>query len=91
MANYIVSYDLHNQRVYAPVWAYLQTLNGVRLLESLWLVSTSLTAVQIRDGLANVIDADDSIVVVEVSHGAWWAAIRAMPPGVAFLKNHVHA
>ena len=36
MAHFIVSYDLHNQRNYKPVWDRLESWGAVRLLESLW-------------------------------------------------------
>jgi hypothetical protein len=67
MAHYMVSYDLHNQRTYQPVWNHLEKLGGTRLLESLWVLSSNQTATQIRDGLGKVIDHDDSTAVVELN------------------------
>lgn len=39
MAHYIISYDLHKQRTYEPVWKALESWGAVRLLESLWVVT----------------------------------------------------
>jgi hypothetical protein len=51
VAHYIVSYDLHKERVYQPVWNKLEGWGATRLLESLWVLTSNLTASQIRDGI----------------------------------------
>jgi hypothetical protein len=89
MSNYIVSYDLHHQRHYPPLWELLEALGAVRLLESLWVVTTSLTAAQLRDALQRVIDNDDSTAVVELKQGSWWANRLAKPEGVQWLQRNI--
>lgn len=89
MAHYIVSYDLHNQRHYEPVWNLLGQLGATRLLESLWVVTSGLTAVQLRDALDKVIDKDDSTAVVELKSGSFWASQRAKPLGVEWLQRNI--
>ena len=32
MAHFVISYDLHNQRTYKPVWDTLESWGAVRLL-----------------------------------------------------------
>lgn len=87
MSHYVVSYDLHRQRTYEPVWRYLEGLGATRLLESLWVVTSPLNAGQIRDQLAAKGDNDDSFAVIEVRAGSGWATMRAKEPGVAWLKR----
>ena len=91
MANYIVSYDLHNQRHYEPVWKQLEQLGGTRLLESLWVVSTSLNATQLKDVIRNAADNDDSVAVIQLLPGAYWACSRAKEPGVQWLRQNILA
>lgn len=91
MASYIVSYDLHQQRHYQPVWNLLESMGATRLLESLWVITTNLTAAQIRDALQNVIDNDDSTAVIELKPGSWWANRLAKPLGVQWLQRNIMA
>jgi hypothetical protein len=91
MAHFIVSYDLHNQRHYQPVWTQLEAWGATRLLESLWVLSINLTALQVRDGIQVVIDNDDSVAVVEVKQGSWWANRLARPAGVQWLQQNIMA
>jgi len=89
MAHYIVSYDLHKERHYKPVWDTLEGLGATRLLESLWVLTSNLTAVQLRDTMQAVIDSDDSVAVIELKPGSWWACTRAKEPGVAWLRQNI--
>lgn len=66
MAYYVISYDLHKQRTYPPVWALLESWGAVRLLESLWGVTMNTGAGEIRAALDKVVDADDSTAVIEL-------------------------
>ena len=89
MSVFLVSYDLHHDRNYPPVWEYLERLGGNRLLESLWVVNTPLGAGELRGALTSLADNTDSIVVVEAKPGAQWSAIRAKPSGTAMLQGYV--
>ena len=91
MAHFFASYDLHNQRNYQPVWDALDAMGGTRLLESLWVVSSNLTAAQVRDKLKAAADNDDSIAVVELKAGSNWACSRAKEKGVAWLRQNISA
>lgn len=89
MAHFIISYDLHNQRTYQPVWNLLEKWGAVRLLESLWVVTLGNTAAEVRDALNQVIDNDDSVALVELKTGSGWATMRARQPGIAWLKRNI--
>lgn len=88
-ALYLISYDLHQQRFYEPVWDQLRGWEGVHLLESLWVVETSQSAKAIRDAPKDRMDRDDSLVVIQLSPDADWASVRAEPAGVALLERHL--
>jgi len=89
MKNYIISYDLHDQRNYQPVWDLLNRIGAVRLLESLWVVTTAHGSAQIRDALKAAADQDDSIVVIELIAGAEWSSWNAKPAGTNWLTTNV--
>lgn len=90
MQHFIISYDLHRQRTYEPVWEMLEGWGAVRLLESLWVVTTSKGgAGEIRTALQAVIDNDDSLTVIELKAGSQWSAIRAKLAGTAWLSANI--
>lgn len=89
MAHYIASYDLHNQRNYQPVWNALENMGATRLLESLWVVTSNLSAGDIRDRLKNAADSDDSIAVIELKEGSNWGTWNSRPTGVEWLKRNI--
>lgn len=91
MAHYLISYDLHNQRHYQPVWDWLNQVGGTRLLESLWVATLNLSAVQIRDALEQRVDQDDSIVVIELKAGSYWATRLAKTLGMQWLQKNIMA
>jgi CRISPR-associated endonuclease Cas2 len=91
MAHFIISYDLHNQRSYEPVWEKLESWGATRLLESLWVGTINKTATAVRDELGAVIDDDDSVAVVELKQGSYWACTRAKTAGVEWLKRNILA
>jgi hypothetical protein len=73
MALFAVSYDLHNNRQYEPLWSALKSAGGVRLLESFWLLKSTYSAAILRNLLKAQIDADDAVAVIEVTPTADWA------------------
>ncbi len=89
MAHFIISYDLHNQRTYEPVWKVLEDWGAVRVLESLWLVTIDKTSAQVRDTIKTAADDDDSIVVIELKSNSDWASWRGRAAGVAWLKKNL--
>lgn len=91
MRHFMVSYDLQKLQTYTPVWDLLEGWGGVRLLESLWLVSIDRTAHQLRDALNDAVDTDDAVAVIELKSGAGWSTLRAKPAGHAWLAHRIAA
>jgi hypothetical protein len=77
MAIYIVSYDLKQPgQVYEPVWEYFKKFNRCKPLESLYLIETSKSAGQVRDDIHALIDRNDKLLVIQVTHSADWAGAK---------------
>lgn len=73
MAIILVTYDLKAPgRNYEPVHSYLRSFTHCKQMESLWLLDTTLTTVQIRDALSGLIDRNDTTFVVRLSNGSPW-------------------
>jgi hypothetical protein len=85
MTHYLISYDLHNQRHYDPVWELLGSWGAVRLLESLWLVTRNETIGATRESLSGAMDEDDAVIVIELKSGSQWASRNARSPGTDWL------
>ncbi|MGO4519010.1 hypothetical protein AB4076_00220 [Dyella sp. 2RAF44] len=90
MSLYVISYDLHKVRHYGPLINALKTAGAVEALESFWLANLAQTAIQVRDAVQSWIDADDSVVVLEIKPGSDWATYLARPVAVNWLHGHVH-
>ncbi|EIM25099.1 hypothetical protein [Microvirga lotononidis] len=89
MAQYLISYDLHWRRDYEPMWNFLTNQGGVRLLESLWLLSSTATIAQVSQVLTTLIDNDDSFALIELKQGSEWGTMRAKPEGAQWLQNNI--
>ena len=71
MTCYIISYDLRNQRDYESLYVAIKSYpKWARITESTWAVVTSMSAVEIRNHLARVMDADDRLFVVKSECGS---------------------
>lgn len=89
MAHFIISYDLHNQRTYPPVWKLLESWGAVRLLESLWVVSLNIGPAWIREQLKAVMDSDDAVAVIELKTGSDWSTQLARTLGNNWLTTNI--
>lgn len=69
---YLISYDLHSPgQDYEKVHEAIKSINPkswAKVLESLWLVPSNLSIVQIRDRIANSMDRNDRLFVTEISY-----------------------
>ncbi len=74
MACYLVSYDLRKpERDYNSLYDAIRAYGTwAHVNESLWAVVTTQTAVQVRDNLAQHMDADDRLMVVRSAAEAAW-------------------
>lgn len=76
MKTYLISYDLIRPETSSD---YINLINAIKSaghwakpLESLWLIKSDLTSVQIRDALMRFIDNNDKLLVIEVTND--WAS-----------------
>jgi hypothetical protein len=73
MAVYLISYDLmspgHN---YGPLIDALKKQGAKKVILSAWAISTTSTAVQIRDWVESFLGPNDRIVVTELHNWATW-------------------
>ena len=91
MAHYIASYDLRRARNYHPMLHKLKSWGATRLLESLWVFNSNLSASQIRVELGASADADDAFVVIELKSGSLWGCEKAHPFGIQWLRENIMA
>lgn len=79
MRTLLVGYDLNNDKDYPPLYEALQA-SGTwwHHLDSTWLVRTELGCEEMRDQLKKLIDADDELLVIDVTgDGAAWTGFTA--------------
>lgn len=73
MALYFIEYDLRKQRSYQPLYDELARFGAISYLESAWaLKHSSTSATALRDHFKGFIDADDGLMVAEVTS---WACV----------------
>ena len=83
----IVTYDLHDPgRDYPKIQAELKKADSwAHPQGSVWLIDTKLTALEWRDRLQAVGDANDEYLVAQLQHN--WAARNMDTPVASWLKN----
>ena len=87
---YLVCYDLITQgQDYSPLINRLEDLGAIRLLYTVWLVSSSLTALDIRDELVTFMSGEDKLLVAEVTQRGAWANLLA--DAMAVIDRFFHA
>lgn len=68
MTKFVVSYDLRNRKDYQTLWDEMDRLGGHKPLQSVYFLDVIAdNAEALRDHLANFIDSDDQLIVVEFS------------------------
>jgi hypothetical protein len=73
MTCYSISYDLQKPgQDYSRLISYLERLGAVRVEYSLWLLRSNWTAIQILNGVAPYIDANDRLLVAALDGNAAW-------------------
>ncbi|HVZ04234.1 SinR [Hyphomicrobium sp.] len=89
MPHYAISYEVHDSRHSPHIRSKLEGLGAVRLLETLWVLTSAKSAPQLRDDLQKMIDLDDGLAVLELKSGSYWSCLRAKHAGVMWLKRNV--
>ncbi|WP_045319837.1 hypothetical protein [Limimaricola cinnabarinus] len=94
MATYMIGYDLNREGVgYSDANRRLTEKIKETFtywwhhLDSTWIVKSDLTAVNIRDTLKSVLDADDELLVVKLSGTGAWSGFSEK--GSSWLKNNL--
>jgi len=73
MKLYQITYDLRKQRDYKSLQDCIKAYGTwCRPLESTWIIATSESAIQVRDKLQAVMDADDGLLVTRLQGDAAW-------------------
>ena len=88
MKTILVGYDLNAPgKDYRPLIEKLKSFGTWwHYLDSTWLIKSSLSVVQIRDMLWSLMDANDELLVVDVTGDAMaWNGIK--PSGSSWLRN----
>ena len=90
MATLLIGYDLN-----APGKDYSKLIEQIKAvgawwhhLDSTWLVKTNKTASQLRDDLGAFVDADDELLIIDVS-GDFWATKGIAKSGSDWLHNNL--
>jgi hypothetical protein len=85
MRKYMIVYDLERRgESYEPLLSALRQLGALHVLYSKWVLRTNYTAVQLRDHLKRFIDANDLLLVVELTGVAAWT--KLMVPNEDFKQ-----
>ncbi|MBA4001672.1 hypothetical protein [Brevundimonas sp.] len=90
MALFLITYDLRKPgRNYESLYELLRdTWEAKPIAESVWLAELKGPAPTIRDFIFGEVDANDRVVVIEITDGADWATGHGMPDGVALLRQY---
>ncbi|WP_413806322.1 hypothetical protein [Streptomyces sp. OE57] len=85
----IIGYDLNRPgQDYGSLQEAIKTLGTWwHHLDSTWIVATSKTTIQVRDGLKKHIDVNDELLVVELTGVGAWCGFPAS--GSEWLKKNL--
>lgn len=74
----VVSYDLNRPgQDYQSLFTRLQQLGAKRILYSQWMLTTSMTAVELRDDLQRFIDSSDMLLVIDATNAPMaWTSLK---------------
>jgi len=88
MANYVISYDLIEDKNYEDLIEKIKSLGSwAKPLESFWLLVSNSSASEIRDTLKGAVDKDDKIIVIEL--GDDWATYNISQKVTDWMKNNI--
>lgn len=75
MNTYLISYDLIRPgKDYTHLIAHIKSYTWAHPLESVWLIKSTLTAEQVRNAARSHMDANDKILVIDItSRATAWA------------------
>ena len=78
MSSYIISYDLRKIRDYTSLGSAIKSYGTwAKITESMWIIVSNQTTVQIRNFLSRYMDDDDRLFVAKYGGSAAWKNIIA--------------
>jgi hypothetical protein len=91
MPAYVIQYDLFkgDRSDYEGLYSALERSRAVRATESTWFVSTSWSAIEVKDHLRKFIHPDDSISVNVLAVGRGYASNNLSAAARAWVKQHL--
>ena len=89
MPLFLISYDLRAPgRNYKVLYECMANFRAQRLLESVWLAELKGPAEEIRNLVRGTVDANDSLVVIEITAHADWATRHVPIEATGLLRKH---
>lgn len=92
MKTFLISYDLgvpETHSSYVVLSNYLKSLyvNWARPVKSVWIIKSDKGAGQIRDDIKLALDANDKLIVVEMSGN--WGTFNVSKEVTDWMKNNI--
>lgn len=73
MSSFLISYDLIANKDYAELYEAIKSYSSfAHILESVWIIKSTDSAVNIRDNLKSYIDSDDKLFVAKLDGESAW-------------------
>ena len=89
---YLISYDLNKPgKNYEDLYEAIKAAsNGTwcRPLRSVYIIQSSLSTKAIYDRLAPHLDANDEILIIEVTRNSWWCLEKEMSNYLSKMMSH---
>lgn len=73
MSSFVVSYDLISNRDYSKLYEAIKNYGYyAHVLESVWIIKSSSSSINIRDNLKSYMDSDDKLFVAKLTGESAW-------------------
>ena len=87
MPSYIISYDAPAGTNYQPFYDAIAEQDAAHLSLSVWLISSSSSAPQVRDWVSGLLGSGTSVAVVQIDGD--WAIYAVSPQAQNWLESHL--
>ena len=92
MNTFLISYDLGLPETYDDYKILIQYIKSyptwAKSLQSVWLIKTNKTISQVRDEIKDRIDANDKVLVIDVTKTGW-ATFNVSKEVTNWMKNNL--
>lgn len=89
MARLVIGCELGKQPTAEKAVSALESWGAVRLLETLWLLSTKLDGRYVCSALQDIVEERDSVVVFELHERSRWSAAGGSEARTEWLRAHI--